>query len=167
MLNWKVTPATPNDALRVSELMHRLELENSFMMYESSEIPDENLLRERLVANSKTKKEIFLLAHAADDLCGYALVFRGNLRRNKGVGTLALGVLEAAQGYCIGSTLIAEAIAWATHHQLYRVRLQVQTDNQKALHLYRKFGFQHEGTLRRCALVNGEYVDKHQMALLL
>jgi len=167
MLNWKVAPATPDDAPRVSGLMRRLESENSFMMYEASEIPDENLLCERLVANSKTRKEIFLLAHATEDLYGYALVFRGNLRRNKGVGTLALGVVEASQGYGVGSALITEAIAWAIHYQLYRVQLQVQTDNQKALHLYRKFGFQHEGTLRRCALVNGEYVDKHQMALLL
>ena len=95
------------------------------------------------------------------------MVFRGNLARNRGVGTLALGVAETAQGYGVGSKLVAEAIAWSKYHNLYRLQLQVQTNNTKALRLYQKFGFQTEGTLRRCALVNDEYVDKYQMALLL
>lgn len=168
MLDCNVIPATPTDATKLSKLMRKLESENSFMMYEASEIPREELLRERLAVNAKTAKETFLLAVADNgDLCGYSLVFRGNLARNRGVGTLALGVAETAQGYGVGSKLVAEAIAWSKYHNLYRLQLQVQTNNTKALRLYQKFGFQTEGTLRRCALVNDEYVDKYQMALLL
>jgi ribosomal protein S18 acetylase RimI-like enzyme len=167
MENWKILPATPDDALRLSHLMNRLESESDFMMYEAQEIPTEYLLRRRLEASVKNKKETFLLAVAKDDLYGYALVFRGNLARNRGVGTLALGVTEVAQGYGLGSKLIAESITLAKRQGLYRLQLQVQTSNTRASRLYQRFGFKNEGTLHRCALVNGEYVDKYQMALLL
>jgi ribosomal protein S18 acetylase RimI-like enzyme len=167
MDNWRIVPATPEDAPRLSRLMDRLESESDFMMYEVQEVPTRELLRRRLEAGVKTTKETFLLAIANEDIYGYALVFRGNFARNCGVGTLALGVARAAQGYGIGSALIAESIAWAKHQGLYRLQLQVQTSNTGAFRLYQKFGFQNEGTLYRCALVNGKYVDKYQMALLL
>jgi putative acetyltransferase len=47
---------------------------------------------------------------------------------------------------------------------LKRLDLQVYTDNPAAIHLYEKYGFQIEGTLRRCAFRDGEYVDAFTMA---
>jgi putative acetyltransferase len=44
--------------------------------------------------------------------------------------------------------------------------LQVYTDNVAALALYRKFGFDREGTLRAHALRDGRFVDSHLMARL-
>ncbi len=40
------------------------------------------------------------------------------------------------------------------------------TDNEPALRLYRKFGFEIEGTHRRYAFRDGQYVDAHTMARL-
>lgn len=167
MENSVIVSATPDDALKLSHLMGKLESESDFMMYEAQEIPSEDLLRQRLESSERSKKEVFLLAVANGDLCGYALVFCGHLARNRGVGTLALGVAKFAQSCGVGSELITEAIAWAERHGLYRLQLQVQTSNKRAVRLYQKHGFKNEGTLHRCALVNGEYVDKYQMALLL
>ena len=44
-----------------------------------------------------------------------------------------------------------------------RVELTVYTDNEAAIALYRKAGFAIEGSARRFALRNGEYVDAHMM----
>jgi putative acetyltransferase len=44
--------------------------------------------------------------------------------------------------------------------------LEVYTDNAPALRLYRKFGFEIEGTKRRYALRDGVFVDAHVMARL-
>ena len=77
-----------------------------------------------------------MLEVAGDNLYGYALVFRGNLTRNRGTGTLALGVTEDVQGCGIGSKLVTEAIAWSKRQGLYRLQLQVQTNNERARHLY-------------------------------
>ena len=44
--------------------------------------------------------------------------------------------------------------------------LRVYADNAPAIALYEKFGFEIEGTHRRFAYRNGEYVDAHIMARL-
>jgi putative acetyltransferase len=47
-----------------------------------------------------------------------------------------------------------------------RIELTVYTDNAMAIRLYRKFGFELEGTAKGYALRDGTYVDAHAMARL-
>ena len=49
---------------------------------------------------------------------------------------------------------------------LTRLELEVYADNEAAIRLYERFGFEHEGVLRRHAFRNGEYVDAIMMARL-
>lgn len=65
----------------------------------------------------------------------------------------------------IGSALMQAAIDLAERWlNLSRVELSVYTDNPAAIRLYEKFDFQIEGTLRRYAYRDGEYVDAYMMA---
>jgi putative acetyltransferase len=48
--------------------------------------------------------------------------------------------------------------------RIERIELTVFADNPSALALYRKFGFEIEGTGKKFALRNGEYVDAYYMA---
>jgi putative acetyltransferase len=50
--------------------------------------------------------------------------------------------------------------------RITRTELTVFTDNAPALALYRKYGFETEGTGRHYALRNGDYVDALFMARL-
>ena len=45
-----------------------------------------------------------------------------------------------------------------------RLELTVYTDNAVALALYRKFGFEVEGTLKSYAFRNGRFIDAYTMA---
>jgi putative acetyltransferase len=47
---------------------------------------------------------------------------------------------------------------------LSRIELTVFTDNEPAIALYRKFEFEIEGTHRKFAFRDGEFVDAHVMA---
>ena len=47
---------------------------------------------------------------------------------------------------------------------LSRLELNVYTDNDAAIHLYEKQGFEIEGTLRNYAFRDGRYVDSYAMA---
>lgn len=51
--------------------------------------------------------------------------------------------------------------SWAA---IERIELTVFTDNQAAIALYRKFGFEIEGTSRRYAMRDGVLVDAYHMA---
>lgn len=47
---------------------------------------------------------------------------------------------------------------------LKRLELTVNTDNPSAIHLYEKYGFVIEGTLRKNAFRAGTYIDGYAMA---
>jgi L-phenylalanine/L-methionine N-acetyltransferase len=59
--------------------------------------------------------------------------------------------------------LMEHADRWAG---ILRIELQVFADNHRAIALYRKFGFEIEGTHRAHALRDGVYVDTLTMARL-
>jgi len=61
--------------------------------------------------------------------------------------------------------LLAAAIDLADNWLNYtRIELTVYTDNDVALALYRKFGFEVEGTLKSYAFRGGRYIDAYTMA---
>jgi putative acetyltransferase len=64
-----------------------------------------------------------------------------------------------------GSALMAAIVDLADNWlDLKRIELEVYVDNAAAIHLYEKFGFVIEGTKRKYAFREGEYVDTHVMA---
>ena len=65
----------------------------------------------------------------------------------------------------VGSALLSAVVDLADNWlNLKRVELEVYTDNPAAIHLYEKFGFVIEGTKRKHAFREGQYVDSHVMA---
>ena len=97
----------------------------------------------------------------------------GNLRllRRKGrlahVADLGMSVHDDHQDQGIGTALVEAAIDMADNWlNLKRVELDVYTDNARAIHLYKKFGFEIEGTRRALSFREGEYVDAYAMARL-
>ena len=49
---------------------------------------------------------------------------------------------------------------------LTRLELEVYSDNEPAIRLYERFGFEREGVLRQHAFRAGQYVDSIMMARL-
>jgi RimJ/RimL family protein N-acetyltransferase len=49
---------------------------------------------------------------------------------------------------------------------LERVWLRVFATNERAIKMYEKVGFQHEGRLRRASFINGQMLDVDLMGLL-
>ena len=69
------------------------------------------------------------------------------------------------QGKGVGTALVRAMIDLADRWlNLTRIELTVFTDNEPAVALYRKFGFQIEGTHRKFAFRDGEFVDAYAMA---
>jgi L-phenylalanine/L-methionine N-acetyltransferase len=85
--------------------------------------------------------------------------------RRRHVGTLGMAVRDDCQRRGVGSALLSAAIDVADNWIGYaRLELTVYTDNAVAIALYRKFGFETEGTARQYALRDGEFVDALMMA---
>jgi L-phenylalanine/L-methionine N-acetyltransferase len=85
--------------------------------------------------------------------------------RRRHVATLGMGVKASARKMGVGSALLAAAIDAAERWMnVSRIEIEVYTDNEAAIALYKRHGFALEGTCRRYAFRNGEYVDAHIMA---
>lgn len=76
-----------------------------------------------------------------------------------------MGVRASARGAGVGSALVAAAIEicekWMN---VSRIELEVYAENAAAISLYRKHGFDIEGTCRNYAFRDGRFVDAHLMA---
>ena len=85
-------------------------------------------------------------------------------RRRHAAG-LGMSVHDDWQRRGVGTALMAAAIDVADNWLGYRrLELTVYTDNVAAIALYRKFGFELEGTHKEFAFRNGRYVDAFAMA---
>jgi ribosomal-protein-alanine acetyltransferase len=99
---------------------------------------------------------IFLVTENDEALCGYILVI---LRRGTRLARLySLAVDPARQGRGIAAELIADAEEAARERGALYMRLEVAGNNQPAIRLYQKLGFQQFGLYR-------DYYEDHSDAL--
>ena len=112
--------------------------------------------------------DYMLVACAGPEVVGHAgLHPLGKSPRRAHALTLGIGVKEDCQGKGVGTALMRALVELADNWlHVFRLELTVYTDNERAIALYRKFGFEQEGILRCYALRGGRYVDACFMARL-
>ncbi|WP_263262349.1 GNAT family N-acetyltransferase [Pseudomonas entomophila] len=121
--------------------------------------------RQRLAA--ATDRNVKLVAVHGGEVIGNIGLEQYSRIRQRHVGTVGMGVASAWQGKGVGSMLIGAVLDVADNWmKLRRVELTVYADNEAAIALYRKFGFETEGRLRDYAVRDGVYVDALSMARL-
>ncbi len=121
-------------------------------------------IRSRLESVSPTRR--MLVALVDDELVGSASLERLTGRRAH-IGQIGMGVHDSWVGRGIGSALMTALVDLADNWLgLRRLELMVNVDNVPALALYRRFGFEVEGTHRAHLLRGGLFVDGHTMARL-
>jgi L-phenylalanine/L-methionine N-acetyltransferase len=90
-----------------------------------------------------------------------------NSPRRRHAGGLGMAVRDDWQGKGVGTALMHACIELADNWlNLSRLELDVYTDNEPGIRLYKKFGFEIEGTLKKFAFRDGEFVDVYAMARL-
>lgn len=87
--------------------------------------------------------------------------------RRHHAAAIGLTVQDDWHGKGVGTALMRAGIDLADNWlNLMRLELEVYTDNEAAVRLYERFGFEREGVLRRHAYRDGHYVDSYSMARL-
>ncbi|MEN0613573.1 N-acetyltransferase [Klebsiella indica] len=108
-----------------------------------------------------------LVATINEQVVGHVVLSVEPNPRRSHVATFGISVASQAHGRGVGSALMREMVNLCDNWlRIERIELTVFTDNSAAIALYRKFGFVVEGTGKRFALRNGEYVDAYFMARL-
>lgn len=131
--------------------------------------PDESIWRQRLAPNPDPQHPgLHLVALVDDEVVGSAglHVAMPVLRRRHAL-SLGIGVAVPAHGQGVGTALLRALLDYADRWAgVLRVELTVWADNTRAIRLYERFGFAHEGRHRAWGLRDGRYEDALCMARL-
>ncbi len=157
-----------SDAEQFLNLCNKLDTETQFMMIEPGErtttAKEQRTQIEHLL---KHENQTIFVAESGDQLVGYLAAIGGEFKRDRQSVYIVIGILQAFTGQGIGTKLFQMLEEWAHHHHIHRLELTVMSHNKAGLALYKKQGFEIEGTKRHSLLLNGQFVDEYYMAKLL
>lgn len=160
-----VRRARPADAADFARLMGQHEVYRNLLQLP---LPSEEMWRKRLEGmNEPDRPELPLVAELGGRVVGSSGLHPAPQLRRRHVAHLGISVDPDAQGKGVGSALMQAMCDYADGWvQVLRIELTVFTDNARAVALYQRFGFRHEGTHRAYALRDGVYADVFAMARL-
>lgn len=155
------------DAEAFLYMLNQLDNETKYMMFEPGERPqDIDFIRRRIEASSESSALLLGIADK-DEIIGFLSAERGNFVRNRHCAYIVIGILGKGRSRGLGSGLFDRLMAWAKEQGITRLELTVMCHNESAIALYKKYGFEIEGTKRNSLIVDGKYVDEYYMGKLL
>lgn len=143
--------------------------ETSYLSFEKDEYPmDADSLKGHIIETKEHPACIMILAMDGDEIAGIGTISSGNKIKARHQGELGIVVAKKYQGKGIGSEIIRQLIDFCKNNGITtRIQLDTRTDNELAVNLYKKFGFEIEGCLKNTTLLNGVYYDLYVMGLML
>ncbi len=128
-------------------------------------LPSRDMWRKRLA--EPVEGDFIFAAVAGGEVVGNAGLHHFKQARRAHAMHLGIAVRSDFQSKGVGAALMKAMVDLADGWlNVIRLELTVYTDNEAAIALYRKFGFEVEGTHKAYALRAGRYVDSLSMARL-
>jgi len=171
MSNIEITiqKAKKTDAFALIEYVKKVADETNFLTFDSSEFNKTVEEEERIIEeHNSVKNQIFILAKFDEKIIGILNVGSSRKKRLEHIGEFGLSVLKAYWNKGVGDSLMKYMIDWAKESGIIRkLNLRVSVNNESAIRLYKKNGFQIEGTIIRDIKLNDTFQDTYQMGLLI
>lgn len=142
-----IDSAVEVDAADVDALFLRVLTEGRYFITAADEYGGTPDWHAQLIKNlGRQENSCYLVARLDHRLVGVLTIQGGQLRRMRHVGRLEVYVDREVRGMGVGCALLEASIEWATESpRLSRLTLAVFEDNERAVALYRRTGFEVEG----------------------
>lgn len=113
-----------------------------------------------LKAAAESRQSAFFLAKRGEEVAGVVLYRSVPNARLAHRGEIGLSVVKKEWGFGIGSLLLETILDFAKNTARAEiVSLEVRSDNTRAIHLYKKYGFRKIGCFPGYMKIRGELVD--------
>ncbi len=159
---------TPVDADKFNALYKEIETQSDYMLYEAHERPTTNeQQRATLERLENIPETAIFVAEENENLLGFIAVISESPSKRKFQRYVAMGVLEQHHGKKIGQGLMEKCISFCKDQNVKRIELTVVCENEKAVNLYKKFGFEIEGTKRCSLMIRDRFLDEYYMSKIM
>ena len=146
------------DAQKMIEFIKKIKEENLDTLYHFSHIPDYKEEKE-FIQNYYDWGGIIFCAKIYDEIVGLITVARYKNPQLKHSVIFGISVLKEYRDKGIGTALINRLIEWSKQNDVFRIELEVFSNNFGAIKLYKKLGFVTEGVKKGAVLINDDYKD--------
>ncbi|WP_158563262.1 GNAT family N-acetyltransferase [Chitinophaga silvatica] len=158
-----IRPPLISDAAGLLSNFQRMTRESEFLLFTPTESLDLDLTSEEEFIQSylDNPNQLLLLATVKGQIVGSVNVNHSGFRKKKHIAEMGISVESKWQNMGIGRRLITSMLRWAEEQpELNIITLNVFSSNEKALQLYRNFGFLECGRIPNgIQQLNGRYTD--------
>ena len=156
----KIRAADKNDFEVIAEIF-----DHPSVVAQSSQHPYLGSERVSNLFQGMNESVVLLVAELDEKVQGYIGINLNTKPRAKHVASFGMAVHPESHGKGLGSRLLKEAIDLADNWlNIIRLELEVYTDNEHGIYLYKKFGFQIEGESKFASFKDGDYIGFYRMA---
>ena len=112
------------------------------------------------------ENSLLLVAEYNDEIIGNIDLTGSRRKIMEHTAVIGMGMLKEWKNTGLGTALLKFGIEWAKENTIRELLwLQVYTDNELGLGLYRKMGFEENGIMRNFFKQDGEYFDNLTMTM--
>ncbi|MEH7246074.1 GNAT family N-acetyltransferase [Neobacillus niacini] len=160
-LSYTIRSAKENDAKNLSEIRLQIDGETENMDREKGEAYiDEIGFKQLIKKDTESVHNLFLVCEANRRIVGFSRCEGNQLKRMSHKVEFGVCVLKDFWGYGIGTNFLKETIRWADSNEIKKITLNVLETNKKAIQLYKNYGFEEEGILKKDKLLSdGKYYN--------
>lgn len=163
-----IRKATERDAENMALFKIGISGESDFLSFGENEIEIKPETEREIIQTENAKdNSVVMIAVIDGEIAGFVTFAGGSRVRKRHAGEMGISVRKKYWGLGIGNFMMEALIEWAKGTGIIRkINLLTRADNEKAIKLYEKYGFQKEGIVRRDLNVNGVFYDSACMGLL-
>ncbi|MEH6939349.1 GNAT family N-acetyltransferase [Bacillus sp. JJ664] len=160
-LRYTIRSAIEKDAKNLSEVRLQIDGETENLDREKGEAYiDESGFKQIIKDDTESISNLFLIAEVDERIVGFSRCEGNKLKRTSHKVEFGVCVLKEYWGYSIGKNLLKESVNWADLNGIKKITLNVLETNDKAIMLYKKYGFEVEGVLKQDKILSdGNYYN--------
>lgn len=165
-----IRKARKTDAAAMINFLHQIAGETDFLTFGSADDLHVTVEKEEKLFEDYFNRDngLNLIAEYDGQIAGNLIFSGGMKKRTAHAGEFGISVRKDFWGRGIGKALIARLIEWSKESGVIRkINLRVRSDNTRAIHLYKSFGFKEEGVITRDFLIDDVFYDSIQMGLFI
>jgi len=148
-----------SDAPQLVAFKKAVTSESPFLLTYPDEVEDVFEARRYISIYLTDDRRIFLVAEYQGEIVGMITLAGSSRRKILHKAELGISVRKPYWGKGIGSALISEALRIAKQKGFKKIQLEVMEHNERAIRLYKKFGFEIEGRKKKAICMDGQYFD--------